>query len=446
MHITADALADAFRAEKLTPTLVLKKYLERISKLEPQYHAFAKIFAEEALEAAELATSNFRTGIDSGPLQGIPVAVKDLVTTNEGPTGVGTTFLDKYLPRVDATFVGQLREQGAIILGKTTLTEGAFSVHHPSLSTPVNPWSPGHWTGVSSSGSGVALAAGMTPLAIGTDTGGSIRLPSACNRLVGLKPTFGAVDKSGCFPLAPGLDHIGSMARNVAGCRMLYRAMKTPSGDSVERDLTMRIGIDFSLMRSTCDASVNSLMLRVIEDYKRLGFDVVDIPLDYQQRELASAWAKSVAAAVTQVHADYIPKHQADYAAGMRFLMELGPSIDASELQEIEHLAGRFKQQVDSALYGIDALLCPVMPDPVTRVEAMQTRPPDPNAITRSMTYTAPFNYSGHPCLTLPAGFIAGIPVGYQLIGDKYQEEHLFKVAALHEELCDWTSDTPDAT
>lgn len=439
MFRTASNLATEYRSGRLNPEDVTDHYLQKIEAENPDIRAFVQVFAKSARAAASAAHKAFRQGQDLGPLQGIPVAVKDLVTTSEGKTGAGTTFLANYLAQKDAQVITRLRQQGAIIIGKTTLTEGAFSVHHPEIQTPRNPWSPDHWTGVSSSGSAVALAAGLAPLAIGSDTGGSIRLPSACNRLVGLKAGFDAISSEGCFPLAQDLDHIGPMARTVADCEMLFLGMADDAAKMTRQGLKHRLGLDRRLLETVCDDQVQGLIQQVLAEYVELGFEIVEVDLGQTQEALAASWIMSVATAAARHHAPYSEAHNHEYGAAFKFLLQLGEDCSEEQLLQISASARSFSTALDQSLESIDALVCPVMPTGAMRIEQMKGSPPSQDEMTRSMMYTAPYNYSGHPALTLPAGFIDVAPSGYQLIARKQGEGTLFSVAKQHETLLNWT-------
>ena len=443
MIATAEALATKYRCGELSPVEVVDSYLQRIDLLNPRLRAFVRVYHSSARAAACRAEEDFARGLDRGPLQGIPIAVKDLATTLEGPTGAGTTFLHQYLERKDAELVALLRVQGAVIIGKTTMTEGAFSVHHPAVDAPVNPWKPSHWTGVSSSGSAVAVASGLAPLALGSDTGGSIRFPSACNHLVGHMPTFGVVSVDGCFALAPSLDHMGPMARSVNDCEQMYRVMARVAPSAVAQPLHFRLGIDRDRMERTCAPQIRQLMAGVMADYRAQGFELVDIDLPAEQAELAAGWIQTTAAEAARVHAPYRVSHGSDYGPVFSFLLDLAGQLTPTALASIESARLRFTAALDSALEGLDALLCPVMPAPALSNAEMALQPPDPQAIARSLEYTAPFDYSGHPSLTLPAGFIEGVPSGYQLVGGRGADLTLFEVARRHEQLHQWSADEP---
>jgi amidase len=209
------------QARKLSSVDVTIAVLERIARLDGHLKSYATLTADLAIAQAKKADAEIGQGSIRGPLHGVPVAVKDLCNTNGIPTAAGMTIHKDHRPDRDATVVARLHQAGAVLLGKLQLTEGAFGQHHPAIDPPVNPWSAAHWTGVSSSGSGVATAAGLCYGALGTDTLGSIRFPSTMNSVTGLKPTWGRVSRAGVFAVAPSLDHVGPMARSVTDAAAL---------------------------------------------------------------------------------------------------------------------------------------------------------------------------------------------------------------------------------
>src|SRR5581483_9008031 len=217
--------ADRLARREPSPVELTRAMLDRIAALDPKLHAYATVTTEVALEQAKAAEAEIARGERRGPLHGVPIAVKDLCYTCGIPTAAGMPIHAGFLPEHDATVVTRLREAGAVLLGKLQLTEGAMADHHPDVTPPVNPWNASHWAGASSSGSGVATAAGLCFASLGSDTGGSIRFPSAMNGVTGIKPTWGRVSRHGIFPLGPTLDHVGPMARSAEDAAIVLGAI-----------------------------------------------------------------------------------------------------------------------------------------------------------------------------------------------------------------------------
>ena len=224
-YLSLQEIGRRIAARQISPVMVTERMLGRIGKFDSRLKSYATVMASQALADARAAEQEIAAGRYRGPLHGMPVAVKDLCYTKGVPTMGGTPVLRNFVPDVDGTVVAKLRTAGAVILGKLNLTEGAMAGYHPDMGIPVNPWDATKWPGASSSGSGVATAAGLCYAAIGTDTGGSIRFPSGANGLVGLKPTYGRVSRFGVLPLAESLDHVGPMARTVGDVAVMYDAI-----------------------------------------------------------------------------------------------------------------------------------------------------------------------------------------------------------------------------
>ena len=219
------------QARQLSSVDVTQAVLDRIAKLDPRLKCYATLTPDLALAQAREADTEIARGTLRGPLHGVPIAIKDLCRTKGIPTAAGMPMHKDYRPDRDATVVTRLREAGAVLLGKLQLTEGAFGAHHPAIDPPVNPWSAAHWTGVSSSGSGVATAAGLCYGSLGSDTGGSIRFPSTMNGVTGLKPTWGRVSRAGVFALAESMDHIGPMTRSAVDAAAMLAAIAGADAD-----------------------------------------------------------------------------------------------------------------------------------------------------------------------------------------------------------------------
>jgi amidase len=209
-------VSDLIRRKRLSSVEVTDAILQRIAKLDGQYHSYATVLAERSLDRAKAADADIVRGLWRGPLHGVPIAVKDLCYTTFAPTLAGATIFKNFVPSFNATVVERLEDAGAILLGKLQMTEGAYTSHHPQVAGPMNPWNTNYWVGSSSTGSGVATSLGLCYGSLGSDTGGSIRFPSATCGLTGIKPTWGRVSRYGVFPLAETLDHVGPMTRSVA--------------------------------------------------------------------------------------------------------------------------------------------------------------------------------------------------------------------------------------
>src|SRR3954447_4052317 len=274
------------QAKELSPVEATKAMLGRIEQLDGKLKSFAYVMADSALAEAAAAEKEIASGKIRGPLHGVPVAVKDLCWAKGAPAAHGMTIHRDFRPTEDATVVARLKEAGAIILGKLQQTEGAYADHHPKIDPPKNPWNADLWPGASSSGSGVATAAGLCFGSLGTDTGGSIRFPSAANGITGLKPTWGRVSRHGVFELAATLDHIGPMARSAADCGAILgviagsdRNDPTAVQDRVPNYLAgmtrgllgLRIGVDHAWNTTGIDATTIEAVSAALATVRDLG-------------------------------------------------------------------------------------------------------------------------------------------------------------------------------
>src|ERR1700688_1120331 len=277
---------------ELSSVAATQSQLNRIAQLDGQLKSYAYIMATSALEHAEAADLEIAAGKVRGPLHGVPTAVKDLCWTKDAPTAAGMKIYRDNRPKEDATVVIKLKEAGAIILGKLQLTEGAYADHHPEIDPPRNPWDARLWSGASSSGSGVATAAGLCYGSLGSDTGGSIRFPSAANGVTGLKPTWGRVSRYGVFELAASLDHIGPMARSAADCGAILGVIAgndpndpTAALDPVPNDLAnlngslrgTRIGVDRRWTSEGVDAAAAKVFQDALRMAVELGAEILEI-------------------------------------------------------------------------------------------------------------------------------------------------------------------------
>ncbi|MDE0036687.1 MAG: amidase [Gammaproteobacteria bacterium] len=450
MDIHRLSLSDVTRHAKsgaLSAGRVVETMLERIARLDLEFGAYVLVLAEHALERAHDLDAAMSRGEAPGPLQGAPIALKDLLCTRGIATSCGTKVLENWTPDEDATVVQRLEAAGAVVLGKVKLTEGAFSEHHPSVQPPINPWRPDRWTGVSSSGSGVALAAGLVHGAIGTDTGGSIRFPCAACGLVGIKPTYGRVSRHGVFPLAESLDHVGPMTRTVEDAARMLGAMagRDPrDATSLDAPVPMypasigariddvRIGVDWDYVSEDVHGAVVDTVRDALTVLTDLGADVIEVRMpDY--RMLADNWVITCGMDCARAHAATYPARKDEYGPALAGLIETGLSVPPGEYERLEQERSRFRTAFEELLGGVDALIAPCMPTPVPGAERS---PPtdDRGPRERFIRFTAPFDYSGHPSITLPLDIDAdGMPRAFQLIGRHLGEAGLVGIGGAFE-------------
>lgn len=432
--------------------------LARIAKLEPELHAFALVTADRALDQARAADAEIARGIHRGPLQGVPIAVKDLCWIAGTPTGAGMAPGLGRIAAEDATLVRRLKQAGAVLIGKTELSEGAYSDHHAAITPPSNPWNADYWTGISSSGSGVATAAGLCYGAIASDTGGSIRWPAAANGVTGLKPSWGRVSRHGVAELAASLDHIGTMARSAKDAGLLLgviagsddrdpTALQDPVPDylSLADDGVkgLRIGIDADWNTADVNDETASMIANAIATFTALGAEFVAIRMPDVTQAIAD-WTPNCAIEAAVAHEATYAKHKDQYGAILSAVIETGRALSATDYQKILLRRAEFRGRVNALLTTIDVMLTPVQPFAPLTLADIQSLGAQPALIAKLQRYTCPFDMTGHPTITLPGGFTAqGLPMGFQLVAPHLGEAPLVRAGAAFQSVTPWHQQHP---
>ena len=453
-----DELARRIRARELSALEATEAMLRRVGALDPRFRAYARATPELALAQARAADARLARGEPPGPLHGVPIAVKDLCWTAGIPTAAGTTIHRDFVPPVDGTVVRRLREAGAVLLGKLQMTEGAFSAHHPSIDPPRNPWNPETWTGVSSSGSGVAVAAGLCHGAIGTDTGGSIRYPSAANGVTGLKPTWGRVSRHGAFELAASLDHIDPMARSAADCGLMLGAIAGADPDDPtalnalvpdylagdgRRLAGLTLGFDEAWASRDLEPATASALADALRVLAGAGLRVQPVRMPSVDA-VVEGWVANCGVEAAVAHAASYPSRRADYGPMLSGLLDTGLALSGPDYQRILLARAEFFGRFDALMGEIDLLLTPVTPfaaPSVARIAALRN---EPGYRLRLSRYTAPFDMSGHPTITLPAGCTdQGLPVAVQLVAGRLREDALVRAGRVFQAITDWHARRP---
>jgi amidase len=450
--LDAIGVARLLHARKLSPVELTRSMLARIERLEPRFGAYALVTHEVALAQAREAETLLMQHRILGPLHGVPIGLKDLCHTKGIRTMAGMPLYRDFVPKADGTVVKRLRDAGTVLLGKLQMTEAAFADHHPDVRVPVNPWHPAHWSGASSSGSGVGLAAGLCFAAIGTDTGGSIRFPAAANGVTGLKPTWARVPVHGAFELAASLDHIGTMARSAADCGAMLGiiagadahdpvALRDPVPDYLAGDATqlgdLRIGFDPDYA-SGLDDTMRSAVDGAAEVLRALGADFRHVRFPDTADAIAD-WPVACAAETAVAHEGTFPSRREAYGPGLSGLLDLGRSVSGVELQKVWLRRRAFAGRVTALFEGIDLLLIPAQSMASPTTAQMATLGSDPEGFAKLVRFTAPFDMSGHPTITLPAGFTRqGTPVAVQLVAARLAEALLVRAGRAFQRETDW--------
>ncbi len=446
-------VSDLIRRRRLSSAEVADTILQRIAQLDEQYHSYATVLPERALERAKAADAEITRGLWRGPLHGVPIAVKDLCYTTFSPTRAGTTIFKAFIPSFNATVVERLEDAGAVLLGKLQMTEGAYTSHHPQVPAPLNPWNRDYWVGSSSTGSGVATALGLCYGSLGSDTGGSIRFPSATCGLSGIKPTWGRVSRYGVFPLAETLDHVGPMTRSVADAGAMlgviagadrndpttYKAAVPDYletiGDGVRG---LRIGVDRGYSTDGVDREVVAALVEAERVFVGLGATVREVRFPAYQK-LVSQWIAMCSVETAAAHADTYPTRRLEYGPDLAALIDQGLATKGSEIARINLERLRFSRELSELFEPVDVLLIPTMPVPIPSLDLMKAYGDDPNVLLGILRFTAPFNFSGSPTLTLPNGFDAtGMPLSMQLVGPHLSEDVLVRAGHAFQVATDW--------
>lgn len=453
-------LADAYRRRAVSPVEVTRAMLDRIDRLNPVLRAWLTVTDDLALAQARQAEAEFARGEFRGPMHGVPIGLKDLCKTKGVRTTWGTRVLGDHVPKADATVVRRLAEAGAVTLGKLHMTEGAYSQHHPDYPAPLNPWDPAHWPGNSSSGSGVAVAAGLCFGAIGTDTGGSIRFPSGANGITGLKPTWGRVSRHGVLPLADSLDHVGPMTRSAADAAAMLAAMAgadpldptsldAPVPDYVAGlagDLRgLRIGIDPAYCRDANDAPTSAVLDEARRVLEGLGAKTIEVRMPDTTAAMYQGWTRLCAVEAAIAHHATWPSRAIDYGAGLAALLDLGHRTTAVEAVAIQQVRLVFQGALRRLFDTVDVLLVPVQPFANPSLDWLAENRKRPGGVDDLLRFTAPFDMSGSPTITLPGGFTPnGMPLGFQLVGRHLDEALLLRAAHAYQQVTDWHRQRPD--
>ena len=446
-------VARLIREQMLSAEQVTQAQLRRIERLDTQLHAYACVTSELALTQARAADQCQAQGQALGPLHGVPIAVKDLCWTAGIPTAAGMQIYKDFVPDQDATVVKRLREAGAVLLGKLQMTESAFSGHHPLTVVPVNPWEASAWTGVSSSGSGVATAAGLCFGSLGTDTGGSIRFPSAACGVTGLKPTWGRVSRYGVFELAASLDHIGPMCRTAEDCGLLLgvlagadpldpTALQAPvpdySAGNKDNLSGLRIGWDAAYALNDVEPEVAQAVKQTLAVLEKLGAQIVPIAMP-DVGELIENWVPHCAIEAAVAHTSTFPSQRAEYGPMLAGLLDMGNKQSATDYQRILLHRATHTGQLNAVLMQVDLILLPAMPFAAPSTERIANMRKEPGHRRRLSRYTAPTDLSGHPTLTFPAGeTAAGLPLAAQLVSGHLNEGLLIRAGSAFQAATNW--------
>jgi len=452
-YLDIATLAGRIRTRAISPVVATRAQLDRIAAVDGALGSYARVMEDAALAQAETAAAEVAAGRYRGPLHGVPIAVKDLCWTRGVPTAAGMAMHKDHCPTEDATVVRRLADAGAVLLGKLQLTEGAYADHHPSVTPPRNPWHADYWPGISSSGPGAALAAGLCYGALGSDTGGSIRWPSAANGVTGLKPTWGRVSRYGVFELAATLDHVGPMARSAVDAGIILgaiagsdirdpTALRDPVPDylaALERGVRgLRIGIDAAWNTDDVDPTTQAVVTEAADVLRALGAVIVAVRFPDVTQAILD-WAPQCAVEAAVAHEATYPAHKDAYGPVLASVIEAGRALSGTDYQKIRLRRMDLRGRVAALFDTIDLLLVPVHPFASPTLAMIRTLGEQPDLIVKLQRYTCPFDMTGNPTITLPGGFTsAGLPIGFQLVAGHLGEATLVRAGAAFQGATSW--------
>jgi len=457
-------LARLVATKAVSPVDIVRAHLDRIVALDGTLKSYITVMGEAALDAARAAEAALMAREGLGPLHGVPVGLKDLYCTKGVKTTGGSRILGDWVPDEDATVVTRLAAAGSIVLGKLNMHEFAYgpeglNVHYGDA---WNPWDreTHRICGGSSSGSGAAVAAGLCPGALGSDTGGSIRIPAALCGLTGLKPTYGRVSRAGVLPLAWSLDHVGPMCRSAADCALMLGAMaghdpRDPStsvlpvpdytGALTGQVKGLRIGLLRQFFLESAGAAQREAVEQAVKTLEGLGASVRDAALE-QMRYAAGVTTAVISVESYAYHESWLKTRGAEYGPDVRERLLVGAFVSGADYLKGQRVRRLICDEVDQVLEGVDVLIAPTVPlaaTPVGLREALVNgarQPVRPSLIR----FTRPFNASGHPAASVPCGFTAdGLPIGMQIIGRAFDEATVLRVGDAYQRVTDWHARRP---
>ena len=455
--MSAGDLSRLVQRREVSPVEIIEAHLARIEATEPVLNSFITLLPEEARAAAHRAEAAIRSGGYLGPLHGIPVGLKDLYHTGGVRTTSGSRIFDTFVPEQDCTVAARFKQAGAILLGKLNMHQFAYGPtgENPDYGHMHNPWDPERVTGGSSGGSGSAAAAGQCTITMGSDTGGSIRIPAALCGIVGLKPTYGLVSRHGLTPLSWSMDHPGPMVRTVedAALTMNVIAGHDPKDIASAKvdvpDYTMalngnvrglRIGVPREYFEAPLDPQVSQAVRSAINVLEDLGAQVeeVDFPMFQHAQVISTAILMAEAAAY---HRDLLARDGAKLYPPVRLRLEAGLFITAADYLRAQQARTLFDRQARQLLEQVDLLAGPTEPvtAPILLATEVQVGEHTLGTTAALTQYTRPYNITGFPAISIPCGFSdAGLPIGLQLAGRPFDEPTVLRAAHAYEQATDW--------
>lgn len=462
-YASIETVANLLKKKEISPVELTEFMLNRIESVDPKLNSYATVCADHAMEQAISAEQEIVAGNYRGLLHGIPIAVKDLCFTTSIPTMGGLKVRRDFIPEYNATVVNKLEVAGSILLGKLNLTEGALSGYNPDFDIPINPWGAELWAGISSSGSGVATAAGLCFGSLGTDTGGSIRYPSMANGIVGLKPTYGSVSRHGVMELAGSLDHVGPMTRSVKDAAIMFEvivghdakddtslALETPQlTPQLNGDIAgLTLGVDLKYLSEGTDSGLVTALESAIDCLKNLGAEIVEVSMPLSDpMELRNLWLPICGYEAAMAHSETFPARADEYGGYLKGVLELGLSMSEEDYQAAMSRRQDYSEIFEAELNKVDAVICPA--GGFVFAADKEAQYGDAVAMKEIIKhfqgqFTIPADLAGTPGVILPCGFSTdNHPYAMQLLGARHSEANLCRLAYAYEQANDWYQKHP---
>ncbi len=454
-------LGPEIRSRALSPVDLVEAVLARIDRLRV-LNAFITVTADLARAQAAAAAREIAAGRYRGPLHGVPVSLKDLISTRGIRTTNGSRIHAEHVPHGDATIAARLRDAGAVLIGKAALHEFAYGVTttNPHYGPTRNPWGPDRIPGGSSGGSGAAVAAGLGPASIGTDTGGSIRIPAALCGVVGLKPTYGRVSRRGVFPLAWTLDHPGPLARSVEDAAIVLQAIAGPDphdpttlGQDVP-DFTgllrrsvkgLRAGVLADPLHEDVAEDVQAAFENAIGVLRSLGIQTERVRFP-RAAEASAAQTAIIMSEAASVHERWLRDRPGDYGADTRARLQRGQFLSATQYLRAQRVRAMIRDEAGDLLRSCAVLVCPTVPCEAPRIgeDSVVVRGAGVRVVDVMTRLTRLWNFTGLPAISIPCGFgTGGMPLGLEVIGRAMDEATLLAVAHAYEQATPWHTRRP---
>ena len=445
-------------SREISPVELVDACLTQIEAVNPNLSAYISVYHDQARAVAKAAEIMAQAGHFLGPLHGLPIAIKDNIALKGLRTTAGSKILADWVPDHDATVVTRLRAAGAVFVGKTNMHEFAWggTTDNPHFGTARNPWNTDRFPAGSSGGSGAAVAACTCAGALGTDTGGSIRLPSAINGITGIRPTYGRVSNHGIVPLAWSMDTCGPMARSVEDCAIMFNAIAGPdprdptcasepcpdyAADLARGVKGLRVGVVPGYFFHHLQPPVRDAVKAALSTLEHLGAQIVDAEITNIHGNI-SAQLTIESAEPSAYHQRWLRERPDDYGADVRTLLEVGELLLATHYIQAQRYRTLLRAEFLDAFKSVDVFLCPTLPFTATEVGAMKVVIEDgteEDMLSAIMQYTGVPSLTGLPALAVPCGFDPdGLPVGMQIIGRPFDEATLFRVGAAFQSVTDF--------